>query len=79
AAPRPDEVRESGGVPLAGAMPPGVQRDDYGRIVRIFLSAKSGAGVDELRLALTEAKILRQTSAVVENQTNQASDEYGIE
>jgi GTP-binding protein HflX len=79
AAPRPDEVRVSGGVPLAGAVPPSVQRDDYGRIVRIFLSAKSGAGLDGLRLALMEAKTLRQTSAVVENQTNQASDEYGIE
>ena len=79
AAPRPDEVRVSGGVPLAGAVPPGVQRDDYGRIVRIFLSAKSGAGLDGLRLALMEAKTLRQTSAVIENQTNQASDEYGIE
>ena len=79
AAPRPDEVRVSGGVPLAGAVPPSVQRDDYGRIVRIFLSAKSGAGLDGLRLALTEAKTLRQTSAVIENQTNQASDEYGIE
>ena len=79
AAPRPDEVRVSGGVPLAGAVPPSVQRDDYGRIVRIFLSAKSGAGLDGLRLALMEAKTLRQTSAVIENQTNQASDEYGIE
>ena len=79
AAPRSDEVRVSGGVPLAGAVPPSVQRDDYGRIVRIFLSAKSGAGLDGLRLALMEAKTLRQTSAVIENQTNQASDEYGIE
>lgn len=79
AAPRPDEVRVSGGVPLAGAVPPSVQRDDYGRIVRIFLSAKSGAGLDGLRLALMEAKTLRQTSAVIENQTNQGSDEYGIE
>jgi GTP-binding protein HflX len=79
AAPRPDEVQVSGGGPLAGAVPPSVQRDDYGRIVRVFLSAKSGAGLDGLRLALTEAKTLRQTSAVVENKTNQASDEYGIE
>jgi hypothetical protein len=31
-----------------------------------------------LRLALLEAKTLRQTSAV-ENQVNQARDEYGIE
>ena len=60
-------------------VPPSVQRDDYGRIVRVFLSAKSGAGLDGLRLALMEAKTTRQASAVVENQSNQASDEYGIE
>jgi GTP-binding protein HflX len=60
-------------------VPPSVQRDDYGRIVRVFLSAKSGAGLDGLRLALMEAKTTRQASAVVENQINQASDEYGIE
>ena len=78
AAPRPDEVRVSGGVPLAGDVPPGVERDEYGRIARVFLSAKSGAGLDGLRLALLEAKTLRQTSAV-ENQVNQARDEYGIE
>jgi GTPase len=60
-------------------VPPSVQRDDYGRIVRVFLSAKSGAGLDGLRLALTEAKTARQASAVIENQINQASDEYGIE
>lgn len=59
-------------------VPPGVKRDEYGRIVRVFLSAKSGAGLDGLRLALLEAKTLRQTSAV-ENQVNQARDEYGIE
>jgi len=59
--------------------PPSVQRDDYGRIVRVFLSAKSGAGLDGLRLALMEAKTARQAAAASENQTNQASDEYGIE
>ena len=37
-------------------VPPGVQRDDYGRISRVFLSAKSGAGLEGLRLALKEAK-----------------------
>jgi len=41
--------------------PPSVQRDDYGRITRIFLSAKSGAGLDGLLLALAEAKAARQT------------------
>jgi GTP-binding protein HflX len=60
-------------------VPASVQRDDYGRIVRVFLSAKSGAGMDGLRLALLEAKTARQASVVVENQINQASDEYGIE
>lgn len=60
-------------------VPPSVQRDDYGRIARVFLSAKSGAGLDGLRLALMEAKTARQASAVSENQINQASDEYGIE
>ena len=48
-------------------MPPSVQRDDYGRIARVFLSAKSGAGLDGLRLALMEARTLRQASEVAEN------------
>jgi GTP-binding protein HflX len=74
AAPRPDEVRVSGGVPLAGAVQSSVQRDDYGRITRVFLSAKSGAGLDGLRLAIMEARTMRQASDVVENQINQASD-----
>jgi GTP-binding protein HflX len=74
AAPRPDEVRVSGGVPLAGDTPPGVERDDYGRIARVFLSAKSGAGLDGLRLALNEARAARQAAAEAGNQINQASD-----
>jgi GTP-binding protein HflX len=35
--------------------PAGVQRDEYGRIVRVYLSAKTGAGIEELRMALAEA------------------------
>jgi GTPase len=35
-------------------LPAGVQRDDYARIARIYLSAKTGAGIDELRAALAE-------------------------
>jgi GTPase len=46
---------------------PSVQRDDYGRIARVFLSAKSGAGLDGLRLAIMEAKTMRQASDVVES------------
>jgi GTP-binding protein HflX len=46
-------------------LPPGVQRDDYGRIARIFLSAQSGAGLEGLRLALAEAKTVRQMHEAV--------------
>jgi GTP-binding protein HflX len=37
-------------------MPAGVLRDEYGRIKRISLSAKTGAGIDELRASLAEAR-----------------------
>ncbi|MDO8466423.1 MAG: GTPase HflX [Gallionella sp.] len=47
-------------------VPPSVQRDDYGRIARVFLSAKSGAGLDGLRLALTEAQTAHRTHASIE-------------
>ena len=60
-------------------VPPSLQRDDYGKITRVFLSARSGAGLDGLRLALTEAKIARQASLANEYQTDQASEQYGIE
>lgn len=41
-------------------LPPSMLRDDYDRINRVFLSAKSGAGMDGLRFALAEAKVARQ-------------------
>ncbi|MFZ2300546.1 MAG: GTPase HflX [Gallionella sp.] len=47
-------------------VPPSVQRDDYGRIARVFLSAKSGAGLDGLRLALAEAQTEHRTHAAIE-------------
>ncbi len=56
-------------------IPPSVQRDDYGKIDRVFLSARSGAGLDGLRLALDEAKAARQ--ALENNQTMSAN--YGTE
>jgi len=34
---------------------PGVERDEYGRIHRVFLSARTGAGLAELRGAIAEA------------------------
>jgi GTP-binding protein HflX len=50
-------------------MPPDVQRDEYGRISRVFLSARSGAGLDHLKAALLEARTARQAAEAVENQT----------
>jgi len=46
-------------------IPPSVQRDDYGKITRVFLSAKSDAGLDGLRLALAEAKGARQAHEAI--------------
>ncbi|MDX8385751.1 MAG: GTPase HflX [Gallionella sp.] len=47
-------------------IPPGIERDEYGRITKVFLSAKSGEGLDEIRLALMESKVLNQTSVAIE-------------
>jgi GTP-binding protein HflX len=48
---------------------PSVQRDDYGRIARVFLSAQSGAGLDGLRLVLAEAKAARQAAEAIKSTT----------
>ncbi len=55
-------------------MAPGVHRDEYGRITDVSLSAKSGAGLDGLRLALKEFRALRQASEVIVDKINQASE-----
>jgi GTP-binding protein HflX len=39
----------------AAGLAPGVERDEYGRIARVFVSARSGAGLAELRGAIAEA------------------------
>lgn len=44
-------------------LPAGVQRDEYGRIARIHLSARTGAGVDALRAALAEMRDARAHEA----------------
>ncbi|MDD4930400.1 MAG: GTPase HflX [Gallionella sp.] len=56
-------------------MPAGVQTDDCDRIARVFLSAKSGAGMDELRLALSDARDAKLASEQIENQIKQARNE----
>ena len=42
------------------ALQPGVERDEYGRIARVFVSARSGAGLADLRGAIAEAAKTRQ-------------------
>lgn len=43
-------------------LPPRVERDEYGRISRVWLSAQTGAGVDLLRGALGEALGTRKSA-----------------
>jgi GTP-binding protein HflX len=38
----------------AAGLSPGLERDQYGRISRVFVSARTGAGLDELRRAVAE-------------------------
>ncbi len=46
----------------ANGMEPGVERDEYGKISRVRLSAKTGAGVELLRTALIEVAATRDAS-----------------
>ena len=43
----------------AARLEPGVERDQYGRISRVFVSARTGAGLDELRSAVAEFGVAR--------------------
>lgn len=47
-------------------VPPGVERDEYGRIAAIRLSAKTGAGLDDLRAALVEVRDAEEAEAPVQ-------------
>jgi GTP-binding protein HflX len=42
---------------------PGAERDECGRISRVFVSARTGAGLDGLRMAIMEAARRRATAA----------------
>jgi GTP-binding protein HflX len=35
-------------------LPPSIERDEYDKIRRVFVSAQTGAGMDMLRLAMSE-------------------------
>lgn len=47
-------------------LPAGVKRDDYGKIVSISLSAKTGAGIEDLRAALAEVRDAGKQDVAVE-------------
>ena len=49
----------------AAGLAPGVARDEYGRIRRVFVSARSGAGLADLRGAIAEAAKPRQARTPV--------------
>jgi len=57
-------------------MPPSVSRDDYGRIEKVFLSAQSGAGLDDLKLILLEARAAHQATEIIENHIKQARESW---
>jgi GTP-binding protein HflX len=52
------DLRECGAAPE-----PGAERDEYGRISRVFVSARTGAGLAGLRTAIAEAAERRATAA----------------
>ncbi len=54
----------------------GVERDECDRISRVFLSAVSGAGIEDLRQTLLEIRAARQASAVIEKQLKQARETW---
>jgi GTP-binding protein HflX len=43
----------------AAALEPGVERDQYGRISRVFVSARTGSGLQQLREAIAEFGVAR--------------------
>jgi GTPase len=55
----------------AAALEPGVERDQYGRISRVFVSARTGAGMEELRDAIAEFAQSRKASSAPEAQSLQ--------
>lgn len=55
--------------------PADVQRDDCGKIQRVFLSAVSGAGLTELRDALCVVKEAKLAAEKIENQIKKARNE----
>ena len=50
-------------IDVSQGLQPAVERDQYGRICRVFVSARTGAGMEELRGAIAEFARSRKASA----------------
>jgi GTP-binding protein HflX len=58
------------------AVPPGLDRDEYGKIKRVCLSAKTGAGLDFLRDALAEVAASKKSAAISPENMQHHRDTY---
>ena len=57
-------------------VPPGLDRDEYGKIRRVNLSAKTGAGLGFLRTALTDVAAAKKSAAVNQDLEQHHRDTY---
>jgi GTPase len=57
-------------------VPPGLDRDEYGKIKRVCLSAKTGAGLDFLRDALAEVAASKRSAAISPENMQHHRDTY---
>ena len=57
-------------------VPPGLDRDEYGKIHRVCLSAKTGTGLDFLRDALTEVAASKKSVAISPETMQHDRDTY---
>lgn len=55
---------------------PGLERDEYGKIRRVSLSAKNGAGLDFLRTALAEVAAAKKSAATNREPEHHHKDTY---
>jgi GTP-binding protein HflX len=55
---------------------PGLERDEYGKIRRVSLSARTGDGLDLLRAALAEVATAKKSASSNLDQTQQHGDTY---
>lgn len=55
---------------------PGLERDEYGKICRVSLSAKTGAGLEYLRTALAEVAAARKSASIGQDMEHCHKDTY---